>query len=84
MKAYEEIVEFIAGGPSVRSVADFQASPEAQARVQRVEVKKKAQSQARREETRGTYLLFANASHVKSIRSVNARLTGWTDSGRNP
>ena len=34
MKAHEEIVEFIAGGPSVRSVADFQASAEAQARVE--------------------------------------------------
>jgi hypothetical protein len=33
MKAHDEIVEFIAGGPSVRSVADFQASPEAKARV---------------------------------------------------
>jgi len=33
MKAYEEVVEFIAGGPSVRSVADFRASPEAKARV---------------------------------------------------
>ncbi len=34
MKAHEEIVEFIAGGPSVRNVADFQASPEAKARVE--------------------------------------------------
>lgn len=34
MKAHEEIVEFIAGGPSVRSVADFQASAAAQARVE--------------------------------------------------
>jgi hypothetical protein len=34
MKAHEEIVEFIAGGPSVRNVADFQASAEAKARVE--------------------------------------------------
>jgi hypothetical protein len=34
MKAHEEIVEFIAAGPSVRNVADFQASPEAKARVE--------------------------------------------------
>lgn len=33
MKAYEEIIEFIAGGPSVRKVADFRASPNAKARV---------------------------------------------------
>jgi hypothetical protein len=33
MNAYEEIVDFIAGGPSVRSVADFQASRETQTRV---------------------------------------------------
>jgi hypothetical protein len=33
MKAYDEVVEFIAGGPSVRSVADFRASPEAKTRV---------------------------------------------------
>jgi hypothetical protein len=34
MKAHEEVIEFIAGGPSVRSVADFQASPAAKARVE--------------------------------------------------
>ena len=34
MKAHEEVIEFIAGGPSVRSVADFQASPVAKARVE--------------------------------------------------
>jgi hypothetical protein len=33
MKAHDEIVEFIAGGPSIRSVADFRASPAAKARV---------------------------------------------------
>ena len=34
MKAHEEVIEFIAGGPSIRSVADFQASPAAKARVE--------------------------------------------------
>jgi len=34
MKAYDEVIEFIAGGPSVRRVADFQASPETKARVE--------------------------------------------------
>lgn len=34
MKAYDEVIEFIASGPSVRSVADFQASPETKARVE--------------------------------------------------
>ena len=33
MKAHEEIIEFIAAGPSARSVADFQASPEAKERA---------------------------------------------------
>lgn len=33
MKAHDEIIEFIAAGPSARNVADFQASPEAKARV---------------------------------------------------
>ena len=33
MKPYEEVVEFIARGPSARNVAEFQASPEAKARV---------------------------------------------------
>ncbi len=33
MKAYEEIVEFMAGGPSVSHVADFQASAETKERV---------------------------------------------------
>jgi hypothetical protein len=32
MKAHEEVLEFIAGGPSIRSVADFQASPQVKAR----------------------------------------------------
>lgn len=34
MKAHEEVIEFIAGGPSVRSVAGFQASAEAKSRVE--------------------------------------------------
>jgi hypothetical protein len=34
MKAHEEVIEFIAGGPSVRRVADFEASPTAKARVE--------------------------------------------------
>lgn len=34
MKAYAEAIEFIAGGPSVRRVADFQASPKTKARVE--------------------------------------------------
>jgi hypothetical protein len=34
MKAHEEVIEFIAGGPSIRNVADFQASAEARARVE--------------------------------------------------
>ena len=33
MKAYEEIVEFIATGPSVGHIANFQASPETKQRV---------------------------------------------------
>ena len=33
MKAHEEVVEFIARGPSTRSVADFRASSEARERV---------------------------------------------------
>jgi hypothetical protein len=32
-KAYEEIINFIAAGPSTESVAAFKASPEAKARV---------------------------------------------------
>lgn len=42
MKAYDEVIEFIAGGPSVRNVADFQASPEAKARVELLIRKEKA------------------------------------------
>ena len=34
MKAHDEVIEFIAGGPSIRNVADFRASPEAKARVE--------------------------------------------------
>ena len=33
MKAYEEIVEWIAAGPSVSQVASFQASPAVKERV---------------------------------------------------
>ena len=33
MKAYEEVVEWLAAGPSVRQVADFQASPAVKERV---------------------------------------------------
>ena len=34
MKAYEEIVEFIAAGPSASSLANFQASAQAKERVE--------------------------------------------------
>jgi hypothetical protein len=33
MRAYEEIVEWLATGPSVRQVAEYQASPAVKARV---------------------------------------------------
>ena len=33
MKAYEEVVEFIAAGPSSSALADFQAYPRAKERV---------------------------------------------------
>jgi hypothetical protein len=33
MKAYEEVIEFIAAGPNTKRVADFQASAETKARA---------------------------------------------------
>ena len=33
MKAYEEVIEFMASGPSTSRVAEFRASPSARARV---------------------------------------------------
>lgn len=33
MKAYEEVLEFIAAGPSSNALADFQASPQSKERV---------------------------------------------------
>jgi hypothetical protein len=41
MRAYEEIVEWIAGGPSVSQVACFQASPAVKERVARLIRKEK-------------------------------------------
>jgi len=43
MKAHEEIVEFIAAGPSVASVASFEASPEAKERVESLIRKEKTE-----------------------------------------
>ena len=34
MKAYEEVLDFMASGPSTGRLADFQATPETQARVE--------------------------------------------------
>ena len=34
MKAHDEVIEFITAGPSIRNVANFQASAEAKARVE--------------------------------------------------
>jgi DNA-binding protein H-NS len=46
---------------------------------------KKKSSITSQQETRGTYLLLRMRRVTsRSIRSVNARLTGWTGSGRNP
>jgi hypothetical protein len=36
MNAFEEVVEFFATGPSVRHLADFQASPETRERVEQL------------------------------------------------
>ena len=33
MKAYEEVIEFIAAGPSSSALADFQASPQSKERI---------------------------------------------------
>lgn len=44
--------------------------------------KKRAQSQASRKP--GVLIYFCECVTGRSIRSVNARLTGWTGSGRNP
>jgi hypothetical protein len=41
MKAYEEVIEFIAAGPNTRRVADFQASAETKARVEALIEKEK-------------------------------------------
>ena len=43
MKAYEEIVELIAAGPSVDTVANFQASSQAKARVELLVRKEKTE-----------------------------------------
>jgi hypothetical protein len=41
MKAYEEVIEFIAAGPNTKRVADFQASAETKARVESLIEKEK-------------------------------------------
>ena len=50
MKAYEEIVEFIAAGPSVAELASFQASPEAKKRLAALIRKQKAKGLSPEEE----------------------------------
>jgi hypothetical protein len=41
MKAYEEVIEFIAAGPNTKRVADFRASAETKARVESLIEKEK-------------------------------------------
>ena len=51
MKAYEEVIEFIAGGPNTKRVADFQASAETKALVETLIEKEKSEGLSAREKT---------------------------------
>ena len=76
MKAYDEAIGFIAGGPSVRRVANFQASPKTRARGELLIRKEKTDGLTPREKSELDD--FMALEHL--MRLAKARARGRVDS----
>lgn len=71
MSAYEEIVDFIASGPSTRAVAEFQATPEQKARI--AELLRREKEGALSAEEKGDLDHFAELEHLMRLAKARAR-----------
>ena len=75
--AYEEIVDFIAKGPSSNSVADFEASPETKTRVENLIHREKNEGIS--EEERAELDTYMVVEHVMRMAKARARLQATHD-----
>ncbi len=71
MSAYEEIVDFIASGPSTRAVAEFQATPEQKARM--ADLLRREKEGALSAEERSEMDHFAELEHLMRLAKARAR-----------
>jgi hypothetical protein len=71
IKAYTEIVDFIASGSTPQSVADFSASPETKNRVADLIAREKTSSLTAEEQTELDH--FLEIEHVMRLAKAKAR-----------
>ena len=69
--AYLEIIDFIAGGPTPETVAQFHPSPEAQSRVAELIEREKESSLSPEEKAELDH--FVELEHILRIAKVTAR-----------
>jgi len=70
--AYQEFVEFIAGGPSAQAVADFQASEETKAHVEDLIRRQKTTGLSADEEAELKH--FLHIEYLMRLAKIRARL----------
>jgi hypothetical protein len=70
--AYEEFIEFIAGGPSAQAVADFQASEETKAHVEDLIRRQKTAGLSTDEQAELEH--FLHIEHLMRLAKARARL----------
>ena len=71
MKAYEEIVDWIAGGPSASQVANFQASPAVKGRVANLIYKEKTVGLLPEEKSELDH--YEQLEHIMRLAKARAR-----------
>jgi hypothetical protein len=71
MSAYEEIIDFIASGPSTSAVAAFQATPEQKARIADLLRREKDGSLSTEEKSELDH--FAELEHLMRLAKARAR-----------
>ena len=71
MSAYEEIIDFIASGPSTSAVAEFQATPEQKARI--ADLLRREKNGVLSAEERSELDHFAEIEHLMRLAKARAR-----------
>ena len=71
MKAYDEVIEFIAAGPTTSTVASFQASPKVRRRVGELIRREKTEGLSAEEKSELDH--YAQLEHIMRMAKARAR-----------